>query len=98
MLLALEERLGRSLDARERIIAFIPEYAAYLVNRLHRGDDGKVPYERARGKRPTVVGLEFGEKVLCKRKRGLKMEKLKARWEFEDILRAQKEQQRVLNI
>ena len=28
----LEERLDRTLDARERIVAFIPEYAAYLMN------------------------------------------------------------------
>ena len=51
-------------EARERIIAFIPEYAAYLVNRLHVRDDDKVAYERARGKKPSVFGLEFGEKHL----------------------------------
>eukprot|EP00973_Karenia_brevis_P079670 11054299-Karenia_brevis.AAC.1 len=41
MLLSLEERLGREVDPRERIVAFIPAYAAYLYNRLHRGEDGK---------------------------------------------------------
>ena len=45
-------------------MAFIPSYAAYLYNRLSEGSDGKVPYERARGKKPTVLGIEFGEKVL----------------------------------
>eukprot|EP00973_Karenia_brevis_P041403 5728168-Karenia_brevis.AAC.1 len=62
VLLSLEERLGRDVDARERIVAFIPAYAAYLYNRLHRGEDCKVAYERVKGKRPTVVGAEFGEK------------------------------------
>eukprot|EP00973_Karenia_brevis_P039451 5447137-Karenia_brevis.AAC.1 len=53
ILLSLEERLGRDIDAKEGIVAFIPAYAAYLYNRLHRGDDGKVLYERAKGKQPT---------------------------------------------
>eukprot|EP00973_Karenia_brevis_P035664 4920734-Karenia_brevis.AAC.1 len=53
LLLSLEERLNRDIDARERIVAFIPQYAAYLYNRLHRGDDGKVSYERVKGKRPS---------------------------------------------
>ena len=30
LFLGLEERLGRSLDARERIVAFTPEYACLL--------------------------------------------------------------------
>ena len=65
--LGLQARLGRGLNAKERIVAFIPESAAYLFNRLHQGTDGKVPYERIKGKRPTVLGVEFGEKVFWKR-------------------------------
>ena len=70
LFIGLQDRLGRKLDARERIVAFIPDYAAYLTNRLLRGKDGKVPYERLKGKTPTVLGIEFGEKVLFKKKRG----------------------------
>ena len=33
---------ARAIDAREIIIAFIPEFAAYLLNRLHKGEDGRV--------------------------------------------------------
>eukprot|EP00973_Karenia_brevis_P050890 7067860-Karenia_brevis.AAC.1 len=62
LLLSLEEMLNREVYAKERIVAFIPNYAAYLYNRLHRGEDGKVAYERVKGKKPTVVGVEFGEK------------------------------------
>ena len=80
--LSLEDRLQRKIDARERIIAFIPEYGAYLANRLKIGEDGKVPFERLRGKKPTVLGLEFGEKVLYKRKIGAKLEKLNPRWDY----------------
>ena len=54
--MGLQERLGGMIDARERIIAFIPEYAAYLMNRLDRGENGEVPYERVKGQKPTVLG------------------------------------------
>ena len=80
MFLAFQERIGRDVDARERIVAFIPEYATYLLNRLRKGDDGKVPYERNRGKKPTVLGVEFGEKVLYKVPKKAKMDKLSPRW------------------
>jgi hypothetical protein len=46
----------------------MPEYAAYLLNRLEVGKDGKTVYERAKGKMGSVVGVEFGEKVLWKKK------------------------------
>ena len=64
LFMGFQERLKRKVDARERIVAFIPEYAAYLLNRLQSGWDGKVAYERIRGKKPSVMGLDFGEKVL----------------------------------
>ena len=70
------------MDARERVVAFMPEYAAYLLNRLQQGEDGKVAYERVRGKKPTVLGLEFGEKVLYKVRMRNKFEKIRPRWEF----------------
>eukprot|EP00973_Karenia_brevis_P088151 12222065-Karenia_brevis.AAC.1 len=73
ILLSLEERLGREVDAKERIVALIQAYAAYLYNRLHRGDDGKGPYERVKGEKPSVLGIEFGEKVLYMRHMGSKV-------------------------
>eukprot|EP00973_Karenia_brevis_P058765 8184006-Karenia_brevis.AAC.1 len=49
ILLSLEERLGRDVDAKKRMLALIPAYAAYLYNRLHKGEDGKVAYEGVKG-------------------------------------------------
>ena len=66
LLLALEGRLGKRVDAREPIVTFMPEYAAYLMNRLEVGKDGKTAYERTTGKKATVLGIEFGEKLLFK--------------------------------
>jgi len=79
--LGLENRLGFKVNAKERIIALIPEYAAYLMNRLKEGSDGKVAYQRIKGKKPSVLAIEFGEKVFYKVKMVSKLEKLNARWE-----------------
>ena len=64
VLIALEGKVERQLDPQEAVVTFIPEYAAYVLNRLEVGKDGKTAYERAKGKKATVVGIEFGEKVL----------------------------------
>ena len=81
ILLALEARIGRSIDCKERVISFMPEYAAYLANRFTVGEDGKTPYESMKGKKATVLGIEFGEKLLYKKKKWPKLEKMKSRWE-----------------
>ena len=67
---------------KERVIAFIPDYVAYLITGLEKGEDGRVSYERIKGKKPTIMGVEFGEKVLFKRRRGRKLEKLNERWQY----------------
>ena len=38
LVLALQQRLGLKLDAKERIVAFMPDYAAYLSNKLIKRD------------------------------------------------------------
>ena len=75
LFLAFQDKVGRKVDCRERIVAFIPEYAAYLLNRLRKGEDGKVAFERARGKTPSVLGVEFGEKVFFGREKGQRWRK-----------------------
>ena len=57
MLLALKSRMGGAPRAKERTVAFMPEYVAYLSNRLCRGDDGTMVYERVKGKKPMVPGI-----------------------------------------
>jgi hypothetical protein len=80
--IGFQERMKRKVDTRERIVAFIPEYATYLLNRMVVGADGKVAYERIKGKKLTLLGLEFGEKVLYKKRLGNRMEKINARWDY----------------
>ena len=80
--LAFQDRLGKKIDSRERIVTFIPDYAAYLMNRMEVSKDGKTSYERTKGKKPTILGIEFGEKLLYKVKPTQKMEKINVRWEY----------------
>jgi hypothetical protein len=83
MLSALEGRLGVGIDAKEKVVVFMAEYAAYLQCRLEVGLDGKTAYERTKGKASKILGVEFGEKLLVKRKiKSGKMEKLKPKWDY----------------
>ena len=49
MLSALEERLVRRIDAKEKVVIFMAEHAAYPQNRLEVGLNGKTAYERTKG-------------------------------------------------
>ena len=80
--LALEGRIGREINAEAAVVTFIAEYAAYLCNRLEVGQDGKTPYERTKGKSPTVLGIEFGEKLLWRKRGGAKLDKINTKWEY----------------
>jgi hypothetical protein len=81
MKLALEDRIGRAVDAEALVVTFMAEYASYLLNRLEVGKDGKTAHERVKGKTASVLGLEFGEKLLWKRKPTDKMDKISSRWD-----------------
>ena len=82
LLMAFEGRIGREINAKEPVVTFMPEYAAYLMNRREVGKDGKTAYERSKGKKATVLGIEFGEKLLYKVKPKDKNEKINPRWEY----------------
>ena len=60
---ALESRWGVTIEAKHPMIAWMVEYASYLLNRFEVGNDGKTAYERCKGKRAKVHGVEFGEAV-----------------------------------
>ena len=66
-------------------MAFTPEYGASLMSRLFKGEDGNAPDARAKGKKPSVLGVEFGEKLLFESAVGRKFEELSAKWEHGGI-------------
>ena len=79
---ACEERMNTKIKPDDKLVIFMAEYASYLLNRLDIGKDGKTAHERCRGKRATVMAVEFGEKLLWKIRQKSKLEKLNPRWDF----------------
>eukprot|EP00974_Lingulodinium_polyedra_P113157 10953166-Lingulodinium_polyedra.AAC.1 len=79
---ALEARLGVRIDPHHDVIAWMTEYAAVLLNRFGVSHDGFTAYERLKGKRSRVVGLEFGERLHFRRhKIGNRLAKLDVMWD-----------------
>ena len=70
------------MDIRHPVITWLCEYVGYMMNRLEVATDGKTPYERIKGKRAEVMGLEFAERVLWKYHPGKRMEKMNAGWGY----------------
>ena len=68
MLDALEARVGQSCrGSGTAALAWLIEHASVLWNRYAVSSDGKTAYERLRGKKSRVLGVEFGEKVHWRR-------------------------------
>ena len=61
---ALEHRKGNRVPPDARILCWLVEFAAYLMNRCDIGSDGKTPLQRLHGRRDNRPILEFGEKIL----------------------------------
>ena len=82
---ALDERMNIKIDTLHPVLTWMCDYAGLLMNRMEVSTDGKTAYERVKGKRAEVVGLEFGEKVLWKYVPGgqnMKLKKIEARWGY----------------
>ena len=79
---ALEARMAVQVDGGHTVWPWLVEYAGFLLNRGDVGHDGKTAYERCKAKRGKMPGLEFGEKVLWRRKPvGNQLAKLTILWE-----------------
>ena len=79
---ALENRWRLKIGEEHKVLAWLTEYAAVLLNRYEVGHDGKTSYERLRGKTSRMLGLEFGERILFRRQPiGARLAKLDSLWE-----------------
>ena len=77
----LDARYMVDINIKHPVITWMCEYSMFLLNRLEVAADGKTSYERCKGKRANVMGLEFAEKVMWKHKAPVaKLEKLEPRW------------------
>ena len=61
---ALEHRMAARVPPDARILCWLVEFAAYLMNRCDIGRDGKTPQQRLHGRRDNTPILQFGEKSL----------------------------------
>ena len=59
-----EAKYQTKMRGDHHAIPWMIEHAASMINRYQVSEDGKTAYERVKGKKATVLGLEFGETVL----------------------------------
>ncbi len=79
---ALDEKWGVKLEVEHRVWPRLVEYAGHLLTRAEVGAEGNTAYERSGGKGATLVGVEFGEGVLWKRRsEGGPLGRLTCMWE-----------------
>ena len=79
---ALEARIRDKVKSDHPVLTWLVEFAAVLVNRYEVGHDGKTPFERSRGKKSKMLGLEFGEMLNFRRNRAPgRLAKLDCQWE-----------------
>ena len=79
---SLEAKWSVKLDVEHRIWPWLVEMVGWMMLRADVGADGKTAYERCKGRRPRLPGMEFGEAVLWKRRReGGPLGKLSCMWE-----------------
>ena len=64
--LALESRLGVTIDEDLPIMQWALEHAVFVMNKYSVGHDGMTPYERLTGRKWRQALVEFGEIVLAK--------------------------------
>ena len=64
-------RVARSaLEMRIQLMTWLIEYVSLLLNRYEVGRDGRTAYERNKNKSSKLMGLEFGECVMWRRRAG----------------------------
>ena len=61
---ALEHRVGVKVPPAARILCWLVEFTAHLMNRCDIGSDGKTPIHTLHGRRDNTPILEFGENIL----------------------------------
>ena len=80
-LLALERKIGGSVPSKHPMMAWLIECVADIATKYLQGADGRTAYERLFGKQVHEEALEFGERVLWRKRRTQDMNVvLDARW------------------
>ncbi len=79
---ALEEIWKGKIPDDHPVVPWMVEHAAVIMNKCEIGNDGKTAHERMKGNKGRLLGIEFGEGVLFRRKPVPgRMAKLSSLWE-----------------
>ena len=62
----IESRTQEPLSDDSPVIPWLVEHAGCILSRCQKGRDGRTPFERLHGKKPTQECVPFGEKVLAR--------------------------------
>ena len=60
----VEQHAKIKISEQSPVMAWMVRWAAELISKYSRGDDGKSPYERIGGEPSRVFLVPFGEKVM----------------------------------
>ena len=60
--------MGQRVPSKHLLVAWLVEHVADIIAKYLRGSDGRTAYERLVGKQIYNEGLEFGERVLEKKR------------------------------
>ena len=67
---ALERKTGGKIPSKHPLLTWLVEHAADVVTKYLQASDGRTGYERLFGKQVHEEGLEFGERVHYKKRKG----------------------------
>ena len=62
----IERKCGRKLSTKCPARIWLMEHTGQIISRMKMGKDGKVPYERVRGKKPSAMIIPILERILYK--------------------------------
>ena len=78
-LLALERKVGGRIPAQHTLMTWLVRHASECISKYMVGQDGKTPLQRHIGKTVKDEGLEFGELIYYRKRKG-DLKGLEARW------------------
>ena len=78
----VESRTQEPLDDDSPVMLWLVEHAGCILSRCQKGRDGRTPFERLYGKKPTQEFVPFGEKVLARQITTDPRNRMNARYQY----------------
>ena len=78
----IESKTQEPLSDNSPVMPWLVEHAGCILSRCQKDRDGKTPFERLHGKKPTQEFVPFGEKVLARRVTTEPMNRMNPRYQY----------------